>query len=213
MIEAQGYFLEVSRYLHLNPVRARIVLRPEEYRWGSYPGYRRAGDALEWVTYTRVLGEFGQEPRQARLAYARFVAAGVAERPASPFAGAVGGLLLGSSSFVERIGRLLAGRSADAGLPELKRLRARPSVDEIAELVAGHFGRAPEDWSEGRRSDDASRAVAAYLARRRYGHPATLVAAALGYRDPSSVSHALRRIDDGPASLRRLVEEMEKEWG
>ena len=39
-----GYFLEVSRYIHLNPVRARLVGRPADWPWSSYAGYRRARD-------------------------------------------------------------------------------------------------------------------------------------------------------------------------
>ncbi len=46
VIEAEKYLLEVSRYLHLNPVRG-VVLgalierreRLREYRWSSYRGY------------------------------------------------------------------------------------------------------------------------------------------------------------------------------
>lgn len=30
------YFLQTSRYIHLNPVKARIVVKPEDYRWSSY---------------------------------------------------------------------------------------------------------------------------------------------------------------------------------
>jgi REP element-mobilizing transposase RayT len=32
--------LEVSRYIHMNPVEAGMVLRPEDYRWSSYRYYR-----------------------------------------------------------------------------------------------------------------------------------------------------------------------------
>ncbi len=60
LIEEAGYFLEVSRYIHLNPVRARTVGRPEDWPWGSSPGYVRGARKLEWVTYGRVLGEFGR---------------------------------------------------------------------------------------------------------------------------------------------------------
>lgn len=38
LIEEEGYFLEVSRYIHLNPVRAKRI-PPEKYPWSSYPGY------------------------------------------------------------------------------------------------------------------------------------------------------------------------------
>ena len=81
LIEEQGYFTEISRYIHLNPVRAKLVERPEQWRWSSYGGYRRTRAALGWVTYDRVLGEFGGMGAEARARYCRFVQAGVAEPP------------------------------------------------------------------------------------------------------------------------------------
>lgn len=36
LVKTDGYFLQTSRYIHLNPVKARIVDRPEEYRCSSY---------------------------------------------------------------------------------------------------------------------------------------------------------------------------------
>lgn len=39
VIENDKYALEVSRYIHLNPVRAKMVERPDEYRWSSYNMY------------------------------------------------------------------------------------------------------------------------------------------------------------------------------
>ncbi len=210
LVEEEGYFLEVSRYVHLNPVRGRLVERPEDYRWSSYPGYRRAARALPWVTYARVLGEFGHTASQTRRAYARFVQAGIDEPPESPFRQALGGFLLGSSEFIESIGRRLEDRPTDADVPQLQELRPRPSLATILTAVGEHFDRDPADWSRGTRCEDAGRAVAAYLARRRFGYRATAVAVALGYGSSSAVSHAIRRIDNGPAQLRRTVERISK---
>ena len=39
LIEKERYLLSVSRYIHLNPVRAGISRRPEEYKWSSYRAY------------------------------------------------------------------------------------------------------------------------------------------------------------------------------
>ncbi len=36
LIEDERYFLEVSRYIHLNPVKAGIVREPIEYKYSSY---------------------------------------------------------------------------------------------------------------------------------------------------------------------------------
>jgi hypothetical protein len=197
VIEAEGHCLEVSRYLHLNPVRTKLVDRPEQWPWSSYAGYRWPGKALAWVDYRPVLGECGRNQAKARLAYGRFVGAGLSDPPASPFAGAVGGLLVGSAAFVARIRKLLKGRPADKAVPQLARLRRRPPLEEIAAAVARHFRLDAAGWRSGTRSDDASRAVAAYLARRRFGYSAIEVAAALGYRSHGSVRSAVLRVEAG----------------
>jgi REP element-mobilizing transposase RayT len=58
-----GYLRTVCDYVHLNPVRAKL-LPPEEplqaYRWSSYPEYlKRAGQRVRWLRVNRVLGELG----------------------------------------------------------------------------------------------------------------------------------------------------------
>lgn len=58
-----GYLRTVCEYVHLNPVRAKL-LPPEvalqEYRWSSYPDYlKRTGQRPVWLRVDRVLGELG----------------------------------------------------------------------------------------------------------------------------------------------------------
>jgi REP element-mobilizing transposase RayT len=202
LIEQQGYFLEISRYLHLLPVRAKIAARPEEYPWSSYGGFRRAADALEWLCYGRVLGEFGTTETQSRRRYVRFVQQGLTEMGASPFANAEGGLLLGSAEFIDRMRRLLARRPEDRAVPQLKALRHRPALSKIVKAAAGHFGEDPRTWRAGSRHDGPSRAVAAYIAWREHGYSATEVAEALGYLSHGSVRNAVLRIENGAESLK-----------
>ena len=210
LIEEQGYFLEVSRYLHLNPVRAKMVSRPEEYPWSSYRGYQRASRAVPWVTYHRVLGEFGGPAAAGRRRYARFVRAGVEQPPPSPFEQALEGMLVGSDAFVGRIRGLLDEKPTDRSVPQLEHLRGRPTVAAIMEAVGEHFGVDTSRWAPGHRTDDASRAVAAYLARRGFGHPAGKVAEALGYRSPSSVTRAVSRVESSNEELRRTAKQLER---
>ncbi len=210
LVEEEGYFLEVSRYIHLNPVRAKMVARPEQYPWSSYRGYQRASRALQWVRYDRVLGEFAGALPSARRAYARFVRAGVEEPPPSPFAEALEEMLLGSDAFLARVRRILDGRPPDESVPQLEHIRSRPPLEEIVRGVGEHFGQDTTLWLPGRRSDDASRAVAAYLARRSFGYPAKEVAKALGYRSASSITKAAARIESGSQSLQRIVAKLER---
>ena len=36
LVETDAYFLQISRYIHLNPVKAKMVAHPEDYQWSSY---------------------------------------------------------------------------------------------------------------------------------------------------------------------------------
>jgi putative transposase len=48
LIQSERYLLSCYRYIELNPVRAGMVERPEEYRWSSY-GVNAWGDE-SWLT-------------------------------------------------------------------------------------------------------------------------------------------------------------------
>jgi putative transposase len=61
IVDKENYLLELSRYVHLNPVRAGMTERPEEYAWSSYAGYIKASRSKPWIEYTWILEIFGEE--------------------------------------------------------------------------------------------------------------------------------------------------------
>ncbi len=46
-VETGRYLARVVRYIHMNPVKAKIVFRPEDYRWSSYKCYRKVFKGME----------------------------------------------------------------------------------------------------------------------------------------------------------------------
>ena len=89
-------------------------------------------------------------------------------------------------------------------------LRGRPTLERIATMVAKDSGVKRSAWAAGRRSDDLSRAVAAHLARRRFGYPAVAVANAMGYASGSSVSRAVQRVEHADAKVRTRIKRLER---
>jgi putative transposase len=65
LVEADAYAAELSRYIHLNPVRAGMVRSPEEYRWSSY-GYYTEGCAPSWLKTEFILAYFDTDTTQSR---------------------------------------------------------------------------------------------------------------------------------------------------
>jgi REP element-mobilizing transposase RayT len=76
-IESDAHLLETARYVVLNPVRARVCRRPEEWRWSSYRPCAGLDLAPPFLALDEILGQFGSRPRQARREYRRFVREGL----------------------------------------------------------------------------------------------------------------------------------------
>ncbi|MGA2151441.1 MAG: transposase, partial [Geobacteraceae bacterium] len=59
LIEADEYLMELSRYIHLNPVRCGIVEKPEAHPWSSYNDYIGARPAPGWLRMDMLSAHFG----------------------------------------------------------------------------------------------------------------------------------------------------------
>lgn len=77
-VQEERYYVAVTRYLHLNAVKAGIVMRPEDYPWSNY---RTLIDGLQDPLSTggEVLHYFGRDPAIQRLRYQSFVEEDIAK--------------------------------------------------------------------------------------------------------------------------------------
>jgi putative transposase len=80
-VDADNYLLHVSRYIHLNPVEAKMVTQASEYPWSSMASYLGLTPKPEWLFTGQVLTTIGGST--PRVGYGNFVADGEgAEDPA-----------------------------------------------------------------------------------------------------------------------------------
>lgn len=93
LCQRDAYFLELSRYIVLNPVRARLVSTPEQWHWSSYRLIMSNEVLPHWFLADDILAFFGPDRLKARLAYSEFVTA--LDAPASAPIARHGGLVLG----------------------------------------------------------------------------------------------------------------------
>ena len=77
LVQKEAYFLELSRYIVLNPVRARMVNAPQEWPWSNYRATIGLASAEDWLNTTRVLAAFGAKKKsQAIRQFIDFVSRG-----------------------------------------------------------------------------------------------------------------------------------------
>jgi hypothetical protein len=78
-VQKETYLTQVSRNVVLNPVRARMVARPEDWPWSSYWATLAEVPCPPWLPRDWLLSTFGETERAAVSAYRRFVADGIGE--------------------------------------------------------------------------------------------------------------------------------------
>ncbi|MEW6606728.1 MAG: transposase, partial [bacterium] len=69
LVGEESYWQGLSFYIHLNPIRARMVEKLERYRWSSYNDYIRMKKIHKWVSSEEVLRGLGRSEEEARIKY------------------------------------------------------------------------------------------------------------------------------------------------
>jgi putative transposase len=174
------YLLALVRYIHLNPVRAKLATRPERYLYSGHHSYLTKGTAnvVEIAPILKLLG--------GKKAYERFVLEGIGESHNEEYYAVEDQRFLGQEGFGEEISR-------DA--EENDDRKANKPIEVAFKEVARRVATTPELLrSKDRRWEiSTKRAEAVAILVREYGYAVGAVAKYLG-RDQANVSTMLSRL-------------------
>ncbi len=173
LVDKDSYLGELSRYIVLNPVRAGMKNRPEQWKWSSYNktvGFAAGSDCLttEWL-----LRLFGKNRKTAQEKYKEFVRAGIGKD--GPWDRLVGQVLLGSEEFIEKMRIHLEEKEDIEEIPRTQRVSARPKLEQIL-------------------ANKKEKAEAAYDAHVKYGYRLKEIGKVLGVHY-ATVSRLVRAIE------------------
>lgn len=130
LVQRGHYLLELTRYVVLNPVRARMVDAAGDWPWSAYRAQLGDVPAPWWLDTDRVLGQFGDQVGRAIRAYEAFVAVGVGAD--NPLEQVRDRLYLGDDACGEALGWLAGG---DRRLREVSKAQRRPLAGSLAEYA------------------------------------------------------------------------------
>lgn len=164
VVDRDAYLLELSRYLHLNPVRAGMVERPEDYAYSSYPAF--IGRKVEpFLLPQTVLAMIATNPDDARRRYREFVESAVGEETRNPFEEVYGGMILGDETFIKTVlGRLESAVFERTEVSHRKVLDVTNDTETILERVCALCNCQRADLESG--GQNKARKVAIYALRR-----------------------------------------------
>ena len=128
LVEKGSYLFELTRYVVLNPVRAKTVRHPRQWPWSSYCATAGEEEPPVYLTTPWILEQFGINQTEAAAEYRRFVNSG---RDIDVWSELRGGILLGSDEFVEEMRPKLREHAGAHEITRRERVAVRPGLDAI----------------------------------------------------------------------------------
>ena len=128
IIEKNAYLLEASRYVVLNPVRAKIVKHPQEWKWSSYRSMVGIEKPLKLLTTDWVLSEFSKNKKKAQQLYQDFILEGLGD---SIYSKIKYRNILGSPEFIKKLKKYTQDKEDVKEIIRKERYIDRPSLESL----------------------------------------------------------------------------------
>lgn len=206
LVDVDRYLLELSRYLHLNPVKAGLVQRPEEYPYSSYRSYITR-EKEEIVHRDRIWSMISEDGRNGAQKYRRFVEETLGKDLESPLKRVYGGVILGGDKFIRDVLRRMEGR--DVRRPDVsyrRQLRVTKDVEEIIDVICSYFNVARDAILEDRRE---FRNIAIYFSKKYTGLTNMEIGSLLGGISYSAITRVYQRLGEKILENRDLRKQIE----
>jgi hypothetical protein len=200
LIDADSYLLELVRYIHNNPLRAGLVIKPEQYKWSSHQAYL-GRETITWLTIDFVLSQFSETEKKARQQFHAFCIKGINEEHRQEFyQGSFEGRILGDDRFNERV----LTRANE-------RYHAPVNVEQLVRIVCKEYRLNKQAiMAPGKHQPGAeARAVVAYFSQEA-GKPSLTGLGRYFKRDPTALSRAAGRLRERVKNDQELRAKLKK---
>lgn len=220
LLEPDTWLIPISRYIHLDPVRAGIVRDPSCYRWSSYPALVGGSGRPEWLETGRLFAGFGKGGKTTLQKYREYVEETDPEAVENPAREASNGLILGPPDFIARIrNRLLTKRPFGGKTAQPGRPLSAVDVEAVIGAVCRHYGCNRESVVKRGKKRNLPRDVAIFLSRGLTGETGKKLGETFGNVSGANITMRCRSIlkamdrkrelRDGIETLKRLITENE----
>lgn len=212
MVDADGYLLELLRYIHRNPLEAGLVKDLNKYPWSSHKGYISNAAKWNWLYKSFTLPFFSKNEKEAIKAYKEFMLRETPEAINRIFSQPRLPSMLGGDSFVDEVKGRFFNKKRHDEIPESKRLA--PEVDQMKRAICNAYDVDESSLLSSRRGVlNEPRNVAVFLVRRLRGEKLEEIGRQFGFDKYSSVSSAIEKMKREISVNRRLrlrVKDIEK---
>ena len=134
LVDKDSYLLELSRYIILNPVRAKMVIFPQEWKWSSYLVTILKESRPGWLFADKLLCLFSQDVPTAIQKYQEFVINGITTK--SPWCELKKQIYLGTDEFVNEMLKKIDPQMNLIDIPKSQYGTEKYTLKEIVEKTS-----------------------------------------------------------------------------
>lgn len=214
-VEEDSYQLQLSRYIHLNPLEAKMVNKVGDYAWSSYPFYIKNLKPPEWLYQHDIYAQLHVKSG-FREKYRTFVELGVDKEIAGLYGKENMTPYLGSESFRDWAYNQRTTEASQVSKREIQLFR--PSIDAIVVQVAKTFKVSESSIlksKRGRVQNNIPRWVALYLSQEISSKTLTEIAKVFNLKRTESIPGTISKLKvllDSDLSLTRKVDRVKREY-
>lgn len=193
LVDADHYLLQVSRYIHRNPLEAHQGQQMMDPLWSSYPFYLDWKKKCGWLFTFRLLEMAGAT--NARNLYRKYVEETVEDEVTEFYSKGRFSPVLGSEGFLEGIEEFIHRQTLSPEITGVRHLREAPSIKNIQQVCAAYFRISMKEVQRSRPGKiNGQRDIAIYLSRNVGRYPLAEIAKHFDSISYSGVSKALGRV-------------------
>ena len=215
LVDEDAYLLQLSRYIHLNPVETKKPMVGDlvDYPWSSYPAYINQVKAPDWLRREKTYQMLAQKQRYA--GYQKYVSQGT-DKDIKYYYGKHNVLsVLGSHEFKKTV----TEEYEETDLGQLRKaLENKPQAEEIIKLICEHFKvtqKAICQNQAGKRQSNPVRTFAMFACRHYGDNSQKQIAEAFELSHPGSASFSINKVkkEISQGHWKKAIGWMEKQLG
>lgn len=213
LVGEDDYLIRLSKYIHLNPLEAKMTCTPSSYKWSSYIYYVGIVKSPDWLTTNEIINRFGSDNFIKR--YKEFVEMTSDEDLVNFFDNYSSQPILGHDNFRHTIDDYVKKHSLSAEIVGANQILVPPSMISIINAVALHFKiLSLEIYQPCIAKKNIPRRIAIYICRQLGGYGLSEISQVMGNVSYKTISSTIQRIKANASQMKiadEIIESLRRE--
>ena len=207
LVEEDNHLLELLRYIHQNPIRAKLCNSVEGYPWSSHHGYISSAKKWDWLHKEFLLAMFSEKQARTKKEYLDFILKNDSPEITEFNNKKNLSSVFGSRDFLDWVKKKFYSLKKHSEIPQTRQLA--PSIADIKKAVSQSYGIEEQVLVHTKRGQvNEPRNVAIYLARKSSGLTLERIGREFGLEKYSSVSSIVTRTEKRISENKKMRKKM-----